>query len=81
MPLLDLQANYDALHRELTGQPSRYGVPDAAPDVNDEIPTFDFPGDKPMPSASEEPKATAEGGNKKPRVRVPAATSTPVAAE
>lgn len=40
MPLHDLQANFDALHRELEGSPSRYGVQDA-PDPNepvDEIP-------------------------------------------
>jgi alkyl sulfatase BDS1-like metallo-beta-lactamase superfamily hydrolase len=47
MPLHDLEANFDALHRELTGQPSRYGVQDAPAVVNYEIPTFDFPGDKP----------------------------------
>ncbi len=43
MPLLDLQSNFDALHRELTGEPSRYGVKDAVPEVNDEIPNFDEP--------------------------------------
>ena len=28
MPLADLQANFDSLHRELTGKPSAYGVRD-----------------------------------------------------
>lgn len=37
MPLVDLQANYDSLHRALTGQASRYGVPDAPAPVEDEI--------------------------------------------
>lgn len=37
MPLADLQAGYDALHRELEGKPSRYGEPNA-PAVDDEIP-------------------------------------------
>lgn len=37
MPLVDLQANYDALHRKLTGKASRYGIP-AVDAVADEIP-------------------------------------------
>lgn len=37
MPLVELQANYDALHRELEKKASRYGVPDIVP-LNDEIP-------------------------------------------
>ena len=41
MPLVDLQANYDAMHRELTGQASRYGVKDAPAPVDDEIPFTD----------------------------------------
>lgn len=40
MPLLDLQACFDALHRELTGSASRYGVPNAAVPIDDEIPTL-----------------------------------------
>lgn len=31
MPLVDLQANFDSLHRKLTGEASRYGVPDVVP--------------------------------------------------
>lgn len=31
MPLVDLQANFDALHRKLTGKPSRYGVQEPEP--------------------------------------------------
>ena len=38
MPLHDLQAGFDGLHRELEKQPSRYGVKDAAPATPDEIP-------------------------------------------
>jgi len=42
MSLVDLQANFDSLHRALTnGQPSRYGVKDAPAPVSDEIPDFD----------------------------------------
>jgi AAA domain len=36
MPLVDLQANYDAMHRALTGKPSRYGTPDATPTGGDD---------------------------------------------
>jgi hypothetical protein len=35
MPLVELQANYDSLHRHLERKPSRYGVPDI---TADEIP-------------------------------------------
>ena len=38
MPLVDLQASFDSLHRELTGQPSRYGVKEAPPPTDDAIP-------------------------------------------
>ena len=31
MPLVQLQADFDSLHRALTGEASRYGVPDAVP--------------------------------------------------
>lgn len=31
MPLVDLQSNFDALHRKLTGKPSRYGVQEPEP--------------------------------------------------
>jgi hypothetical protein len=63
MPLHDLEANFDALHRELTGQPSRYGVQDAPTAINDEIPTVDFPGHKPrvrVPAATSKMPVAAE---------------------
>lgn len=41
MPLVDLQANFDALHRELTGKPSPYGVTPAPEGPVDEIPHAD----------------------------------------
>jgi len=41
MPLFDLRAGYDALHRELEGVPSRYGpAPAAVPAHDDGIPEF-----------------------------------------
>lgn len=48
MPLVDLQANFDSLHRELTGEASRYGVPDVVPPpaeqkLDDEIPALAEP--------------------------------------
>lgn len=60
MPLVDLQMNYDAMHRELTGKASRYGVQDApVPDVIDEIPHMDVPAVKldlvPPPTPAAEP--------------------------
>jgi hypothetical protein len=70
MPLLDLQANFDALHRELTGKPSRYGVQDA-PEVNDEIPNFDEPGRGGYGAQ----KNNVDVVDAKPRVRVAAATA------
>jgi len=52
MPLHDLQANYDSLHRDLTGEPSRYGVRVAeAPPTADEVPTFDTPANAPQTSS------------------------------
>ena len=39
MPLFDLRAGYDSLHRELEGVPSRYGAV-AAPVQDDGIPDF-----------------------------------------
>lgn len=41
MPLVDLQANYDALHRELTGESSHYGIKPAPAGPVDEIPHAD----------------------------------------
>lgn len=41
MSLVDLQANFDSLHRALTGQPSHYGVKEEPAPVSDEIPGFD----------------------------------------
>lgn len=38
MPLADIQAGYDAMHRDLEGGPSRYGVKDEPAPVADEIP-------------------------------------------
>lgn len=38
MPLADIQAGYDAMHRDLEGAPSRYGVKDESAPVADEIP-------------------------------------------
>lgn len=41
MPLSDLRAGYDTLHRALEGEPSRYSeVVKAAPEMNDSIPDF-----------------------------------------
>ena len=40
MPLFDLRAGYDALHRELEGVPSRYAAAPAAPSHGDGIPEF-----------------------------------------
>lgn len=41
MPLFDLRASYDSLHRELEGAPSRYAaVPAAAASSGDGIPDF-----------------------------------------
>ena len=39
MPLFDLRAGYDALHRELEGLPSRYAAPPTA-SSDDGIPGF-----------------------------------------
>jgi AAA domain-containing protein len=77
MPLLDLQANFDALHRELTGKPSRYGIQDAAPAVDDEIPNFDEPGRGGYGAQ----KNNVDVVDAKPRVRVAAATAPLEAAE
>lgn len=43
MPLFDLKAGYEALHVELEGKPSRYGLAPKAeekPEINDDIPEF-----------------------------------------
>jgi hypothetical protein len=42
MPLDDLRAGYDAMHRKLEGEPSRYAkmLPQ---EIDDEIPTFEAP--------------------------------------
>lgn len=58
MPLVDLQANYDALHRELTGEASHYGMqekPDGKP--VDEIP---HTGDAALDLIAELQEATTE---------------------
>lgn len=66
MPAVDIQANYDAMHRALTGKPSRYGIPDAlqneTPIEADSIPALDV---EPQPAARAPPAD-------KPRVRVKA---------
>jgi KaiC/GvpD/RAD55 family RecA-like ATPase len=39
MPLIDLRAGYDGLHRELENEPSRYAyVTETAPEMNDSLP-------------------------------------------
>lgn len=43
MPLADLQAGYDAMHRDLEGKASRYGVQEVPQGPVDELP--EFPGD------------------------------------
>lgn len=43
MALVDLQANFDSMHRALEKTASRYGVKDEPPAVHDEIPDFDAP--------------------------------------
>ena len=72
MPAVDLQANYDAMHRALTGKPSRYGIADAAPEgtaiEDDGIPALD-----------NEPAAAPDKADK-PRVRVKAGTAAHVEA-
>jgi hypothetical protein len=40
MPLFDLRAGYDSLHRELEGVPSRYAAAPATPSRDDGIPDF-----------------------------------------
>lgn len=42
MPLDDLRAGYDAMHRKLEGEPSRYAKMLPQP-IDDEIPTFEAP--------------------------------------
>lgn len=64
MPLVDLQANFDALHRELTGKPSRYGVADVVGLIDDEVPSFDAPA---------KPEAPAQ----KPRLKSKPASAAP----
>lgn len=70
MPLVDLQAGYDALHRELEKEPSRYGVKAAPEPVQDEIPQFDAPA---TATQAEAPSAGAESG--------PASDAPPVPSE
>jgi len=53
MPLVQLQADYDSLHRALTGEASRYGVPDAVPVEEQKL-------DDEIPALAEAPAETAE---------------------
>jgi hypothetical protein len=64
MPLIDLRAGYDSLHRELEGKPSRYTAAVAAAqvvEINDELPDFL---DRNNPTTAE-PAVTDDAGSER----------------
>lgn len=76
MSLADLEANFDSLHRALTGKASRYGVKEQPPAVHDEIPDFDAAAAAPAVAEG----TAAKAGNAEPSPAAPAAAPTAAAA-
>lgn len=75
MPLKDLQANFDSLHRELTGKPSRYGrhLPAEVAPIDDEIPYME-PTNVSNDSVNEVPQSVANANEADGGVQQPSDT-------